>query len=273
MNRFQIALQFLEKVFPEVNDETQRKEYSDNKNPTDPPSSQIDYLKLNNYINSIEPLAYYSVLLGICDDGLPLLIDLCNHNLGSVLISGRQFTANQLLLRIMLKATILLNPPQYVQLSVITHHVNTFESDLTASHCHGILRPNIREASELVMELCALVEQRNSGRQRGPAIILAIDELNTLICEVDENIRSHFSWLLREGPFAKVWPIACISEDLYLLPEYHLDIPFRTKIQAIDYLPLYNDHSIPDRNNTYRVNRFQVNMGRENIKFSLPLNG
>lgn len=235
MNRFELALQIYEKLNPNA--------AIDGEDPQiqagyliDQAQSRLQYgaQGLAAYIQSIQPIPYYTLLLGICQDGLPLLLDLEHYQCGPLLVTGSHTNSMRAFMNSVLGSGRLINPPELVDYILITPNSSAFEKEIISASHREILHPADRSAHELVMLLSALVEQRNTGRQRGPTLILAIEDLDTLIRYMNQDVYAHFLWLLREGPFARVWPIATLHAGSRLFTDFKIESLFDTRILVSD---------------------------------------
>ncbi|HEX6305525.1 MAG TPA: hypothetical protein VFZ76_15125 [Anaerolineales bacterium] len=231
MNRFELALQIYEKLNPNAT--------IDGEDPQIQTGHLVDQAQsrvqsgargLAAYIQSIQPIPYYSLLLGICQDGLPLLLDLEHYQSGPLLVTGSHTNSMRAFMNSVLSSGRLINPPELVDYILITPDSSAFENEIIPASHREILHPADRSAHELVMHLSSLVEQRNTGRQRGPTLILAIEDLDTLIRYMNQDVYAHFLWLLREGPFARVWPIATLHAGSRLFTDFKFESLFSTRI-------------------------------------------
>ena len=267
MNRFQIVLELLHKIYPEKSSSNGTADLLKPLTEADGAAHYHFEKRIESYIDSIKPLPYFSVLLGTCRDGLPLLIDLANSDLSACLIQAPAKDARNDLLKLMLRSAVQLNPPEIIQYVIITPHIRDYEFESGFPHCLDVLHPGQREAGELVMELSALIEQRNTGRQRGPAVIFVIEELERFINLMDEEILSNFKWILREGPGARVWPIAT-SNGPARLADKKVTSFFDTRIESSEHLLAGVNHA--EGGYASNAGHFQVSFSGEIYDFSLP---
>jgi FtsK/SpoIIIE family len=186
---------------------------------------------LSTVLGSLGHLPSYSALLGLCDDGLPFLMDLSDPAPGSILITGQPGSGKTRLLAALLTSAARLNDPRSVSFCVISPQLYEVESLGRFPHCQGIAPPYERTASEMIMKLAAIAEQRRSGRELGPAIILAIDDLAYLAGEyLDYGVSVHLKWLLHYGPASMVWPVVTLRSDQFHAVDRRLLGSFSTKV-------------------------------------------
>lgn len=271
MNRFQLALQIYERLNPNAvidGEDTQvQSGYLIDQARSQPLPGARD---LAAYIRSIQPLPYYTMLLGICQDGLPLLLDLEHYQTGPVLITGSHSASMRDYMVSILTSSTLINPPNLLEYVLLTSDGVAFENNDSLAYGRAIFHPAERAAHESIMRLSALVEQRNTGRQRGRAVILAIEELDTLVRYMDDDVYAHFLWLLREGPFARVWPITTLHAGSRLFTDFKFESLFDTRIRVSSFDAASADSSF-DRSGASQPHAVhQVITGDHTISITFP---
>jgi hypothetical protein len=81
------------------------------------------------------------------------------------------------------------------------------------------------------VSLSATIEQRRHGRERGPAIVLAIDDFSEFITEgFSSDIFPHLKWLIKHGPKSHVWTFALTNTDSWNAINTSLIQSFGTRI-------------------------------------------
>lgn len=171
---------------------------------------------LDSVLARLNPIPAFSMLLGVCEDQLPLLLDLTNPTPGAILIVSDVQYGNTLLLKSVLTSACQLNAPSQVQVHALTLHKGDF------ANLHGMpqfasqISPRGRDAQLLIGDLCDLVEARQNGSGRGAAHILAIDGLDLILQQFNQRSASgdafaDFLWLLEEGPQHQIWPVVTLG--------------------------------------------------------------
>ena len=163
---------------------------------------------LETVLMSLAPLPPFSALVGICEDGLPLLLDFKNPASGSILLVGDQVLVNRPLLRSMLASAVLLNTVEEVQLYLITETGEAFAEFQEVPGALEIINPQDQAAMELIWRLACRVQQQPCRRQSRGVEELLIEDLEVLLPQLDPQGRSELDWLVEEGPQAGVWVIA-----------------------------------------------------------------
>jgi len=152
-----------------------------------------------------------SLLLGVCEDGLPLVLDLTDPSSGAFLIAGDSGFDSSALLHSILTAAHKGNRTKDVVLHLISPHAD----DLLYFHqmpnfkiSYEPHRPEIRIVLE---EMVNLVIKRQRTKERLPAHLLAIDGLDLLKQSLDAQSKLRLDWLIREGPQVGLWIFATIE--------------------------------------------------------------
>ena len=241
----------------------------------EPPRIQTNYNQLivppvqSRSLPNLGPLPRYSAIIGVCEDGLPLLFDLSNPVAGCILILGGAHTGKGQLLKSILLSAALLNPPRDVNYYIVTPHPGNYSDLAVYDHCSGIYSSYERASRELIIELAAIAEQRKSGRHMGAMIVLAIDDLYTFIKDREFEVDLHLKWLLKHGPNNGVWCIATLqTESISKLRSEHI-ISFKTRLIANSYpLALEPGNKLPPQN-PY-PDTFKTQVGSQSIQFWIP---
>jgi hypothetical protein len=230
---------------------------------------------LDRILGSLGHLPAYSVLIGMCEDGLPFLMDLRNPAPGSILITGEQGSGKTKFLISLLASAAKLNSPEQVSFCLVTPHVDEMEALAQLPHCQSMAAPYERRASEIIMTLSAIAEQRRSGRELGPAIVLAIDDLAYLAGEfLDYSVYVHLKWLLRNGPQSMIWPVVTVSAEQAYSVDRQLMNSFKTRFDgnpAASGMARQFDLTAPEPSGYYLPEpSFGVRHDNEWIRFLVP---
>jgi hypothetical protein len=226
----------------------------------------------NTQFEIFQPLPAYSTVLGICEDGLPLVLDLNDPNPGAILISGGRDTGKSQLLRSILSSACATNTVDQLYFYLITPSPGN-QSDLNNySQCYGILSSYDKATCELIVELAALVEQRKSGRLLGVKCILAIDNLYELIKHQDFDVINHLKWLYRFGASNGVWLISTLESERSNLIEPELLTEQKTRIISGSERWILTDSNsaLPMKDH---LRSYRTRIGNDWVDFWLPSSG
>lgn len=193
--------------------------------------SESPLLSLGEVLNAFGSFPPYSVMVGVCQDGLPLLLNLKDSTAGSLLIEGEPRRGKTQILKTVLASAAALNQVERVNFCAISPNPDEMAALLKFPHCQGLAAPYERQASEIILELSAIAEQRRFGRERGPAFILAIDDLGALVGEhLDYEVLIHLKWLISKGPGSEIWTIATLPGHSIATFDLQFASLFRTRI-------------------------------------------
>jgi hypothetical protein len=202
-------------------------------------------------------LTPYSIVLGICEDGLPFLLDLTNPAPGALLLAADKLSGKTRLLKSILASATYLNSPDEAAFYLVAQFPEQYTDLEQTDHCQGLHAANDKTAlGELIEELAQMVEERKHSGPYGPAIILAIDDLHTLLQNIDEQTFTRLYWLIRHGPRSRLWTFAAFSTERAEQIDERFLAAFRTRlIGKIDDRKLAAAVSGDARLNTRRLEK------------------
>ena len=231
----------------------------------------VEFSPRNTQAEIFQPLPDYSTVLGICEDGLPLVLDLNDPKPGAILILGQHQTGKARLLRSILLSACTTNSVEQLYFYLITPDPNNHFELGRLQHCYGVFSSYDKTACELIVELSALVEQRKSGRHLGVKCILAIDNLYELIKHQDFDVISHLKWLFRFGANNGIWLVSTMDTDRTNLIEQEFLSEQKTHILAGNTslrLAETNKSPVPDG----FPRSYSTKIGSQWVDFWLPAN-
>ena len=136
-------------------------------------------------------IPFGTAILGVADDGAPLLIRLPSPEVAHVLVAGTTGSGKSALLQTMIMSLALLHHRRQVQFVLIACPARSasgidpknraFEAMSDLPH---LLRPIVTQADQAVQvlnEMVHLMELRDQSRVTDPRIVIAIDELADLV--------------------------------------------------------------------------------------------
>ncbi len=175
-----------------------------------------------------------AALLGLCEDGLPLVLDLEDRSTGSLLLVSDDSFASRKHLGMILASVQSLNQPENVRIHLVTRRPDRFNG---SPHLMDILSPDDDKTYHLLSELVGLVENRltvakfsvgrsfisslsglvgfsgfaptpNQAEEQPVLHLLVIDQLELVLQQMEPGGYAFLRWLLRRGPQMGVWTIA-----------------------------------------------------------------
>jgi hypothetical protein len=167
--------------------------------------------QLSEVLEENSPIPAYSVLLGVCEDGVPLLLDLTDPYSGSYLIAADDHENNFSVLLNLLTSTYLVNNENEVNIHIITPHPEGYAEVQKTRNLKICLTPNQKETTIAIEEFGNLVLARRSSSDLLPFHILAVDGLVDLYNLLNPQIRSLLHLVIEHGPEVGVWVMATIE--------------------------------------------------------------
>ena len=199
-----------------------------------PRRETVEALELNDslryFVDQAESFAPYSVLLGKCDDGLPLTLELTNPAPGSILIAGDEGSGKTRLLKAIVKSAALLNQPDRLQINIITQKPEEFQEFTRIDSCRHILPAEDYKTAKLIETLVELTDQRQKSSPGDPSIILAVDDLAHLSSMLNYEQTARLFRLVRHGPRSRIWVITCLTANRTGEVHHRLIEGFRTRL-------------------------------------------
>lgn len=162
---------------------------------------------------SLHHLPIKTAAMGVCSDGQPLILDLCRGHSGPIVLFGDSGSGKTSALQSLALTAAAFSTPYQLQYMLICGRPDEWQPLVRAhqrsGHCRGFLPCYERQAGEAIIHLAAIAERRHDGRQRGPAIMLLLDDL-AFITRADFDVRLNLDWLFKNGPEVEIWPVASL---------------------------------------------------------------
>ena len=165
-------------------------------------------------LESYGPFPNQSLMVGICADGFPFMLDLNNPRSGSVLVVGENTHERSQIMKTMCLSASLINRPDQISIFVISNKPHQYAELSKYPNCQAIISPYERSSGELVIEIASIVEQRRSGRERGGSLMLIIDDFQSINSILNDfSVYLNLKTMVNTGPQNGVWPIISIQPD------------------------------------------------------------
>jgi hypothetical protein len=188
---------------------------------------------LSEILDQTGPLPSNSVILGVCEDGLPFLFDLTNPAPGSLLIVGDEGSGKTRLVKSVLASAMQLSKPNQLAFSIITPNPSQFQDEmLSTEFCQHFLGADETSAVKLIENMAQLAEDRRRSSTPGQMLLLIIDDLAACLQPLDDEHFRRLYWLIKHGPRSRIWILATIDpSSLAWMDERILDA-FRTRLMG-----------------------------------------
>jgi len=165
---------------------------------------------LQEVLGTEESREPYTILLGLCEDGLPLTLNLTNPAPGSVLITADQGAGKTRLIHSILDSAALINSSEQVLFNIITTDIHEYTDLAELPNCQKLVAFDSPSASDLIQELYDEAEKRRAEPVE-LVLILVIEELAGFISTISTNQFSQLMRLLKHGPRLGIWVFATLE--------------------------------------------------------------
>jgi len=166
------------------------------------------------------PLPLYTAVLGLCDDGAPLLMRLSSPDVAHVLIAGCTGSGKTALCQTMLLSLAMTHRRSQLQFVLVDPKRRAFAPFTPLPH---LLRPIVGEAAEAASALGELVQLMEMRGQNGsvsgdaersvtPRIVVVLDELADLMQVGGQALAEPLTRLAQRGREAGIHIIACTQK-------------------------------------------------------------
>jgi len=173
-----------------------------------PTPRAVDFLTL---LPEVLPLPASAVLLGLTDEGAPLLVRLASPEVAHILVAGTTGSGKSALLRTLAASVVLGHAPQMTRLLCLDPKGRAFQTLADMPH---LTRPPVVDTDEAVEALHSLVRVMEARDRRGespeavPRVIVLIDELADLVILGGAAVSELLTRLLQRGREAGIHIVA-----------------------------------------------------------------
>ena len=188
---------------------------------------------------------------------MPLLFDLEDPRPGSIIMVNDHLPSIRKLMTVIMKSLVTFSHATSVQFITLSHYPEKWLENIQVfdpqfSYCAGVSGDYENSAEDWIHYLTNISKDRLSGRNKGTAAILFIDDCE-LINKFEIQTRLNFEWLLRNGASARIWVISGLNLQNNLDPQSLLS-KYKTRIFGFF-----------DRNQSTNINKFVPNEYVKNL--------
>ena len=144
-------------------------------------------------------IPFGTAVLGLADDGAPLLVRLPSPDVAHVLVSGTTGSGKSALVQTMIASLALTHHRRQLQFVLIDPKGRAFDALADLPH---LLKPIVSqpdEACDSLAEMVRLMEVRDRTRASDPHIVIVIDELADLVQSAGPTVLDHLARLVQRG--------------------------------------------------------------------------
>jgi S-DNA-T family DNA segregation ATPase FtsK/SpoIIIE len=153
-----------------------------------------------------------TALLGLADDGAPLLINLASPEVGHVLVAGTTGSGKTALLQTLAASLVLTQRPSRLQLAVIDPKGYSFAAFRSAAQLFRPIATQPDQALTLLEALTTLLDARVTQANPKPHVVLVIDELADLVQTVGQQVIDRVGRLVQRGRSAGLHVVAATQK-------------------------------------------------------------
>ena len=168
------------------------------------PRTRAGVVKLLSLNKTLQKMPLGSFILGVDEEGAPLLLRLPSPDVAHILVAGSTGSGKTVLLRSMLLSLALRHSPRTLQLLLIDPKSRGFGPLADLPH---LVAPVITEPEAAILALAQAVQEmeaRDKARRSRPLYVVAIDELADLRMVGGKQVEQHLARLTQRGREAGV---------------------------------------------------------------------
>jgi S-DNA-T family DNA segregation ATPase FtsK/SpoIIIE len=159
----------------------------------------------------------HTALLGLDQDGVPLLLRLPSPDVAHVLIAGTTGSGKTALARSIITSLAMLNPPQALQLLLIDPKARGLMPFAALPHLLLPVLSRTEESLDALQRLAAEMEHRDRHARSTPRIVVVLDELADLVQTGGRPMESVLTRLTQRGREAGIHLVACAQKPTTLV--------------------------------------------------------
>jgi S-DNA-T family DNA segregation ATPase FtsK/SpoIIIE len=176
--------------------------------PREKPST-VKLLPLCRRLAEIPPC---TAVLGLDEEGTPLLLCLPSADVAHVLIAGRTGSGKTELARTMMASLAMYNRLGEVQLVLIDPKGRGFTPFVDLPHLLYPLVEDVEGTSEVLRRLVVEMERRDHEKVTQPQVVVFVDELADLMMVGGKEMEQLLTRLLQRGRGAGIHVVACVQK-------------------------------------------------------------
>lgn len=190
-------------------------------------ASLYDSRQIEEELRKSGALASACALIGMCEDGLPILLDFTNPAPGSLLIAGDTGSGKRQLIDSVLASVSRLSQPGQVKITMISQETEEIQVRVSQEDQENFAL-DARSLAGMIRSYAEEIEQRKSKILDDQVQLFVINDLLHLVAMMDTEILSLFNKIIKHGPRYRLWTIAVLNSCDILALEQRILEAFRT---------------------------------------------
>jgi len=159
-----------------------------------------------------KPVPPATAILGLADDGAPLMIRLPSPDVAHILVSGTTGSGKTVLLQTMIASLAMFNRPRDLALVLVDPKAHAFRVFSRLPHLARPVVTDIQETIETLYSLVRLMERRGVKSTGDPTVILLIDELADILLVGGKPVELALTRLTQRGREAGIHIVAATQK-------------------------------------------------------------
>lgn len=176
------------------------------------PRAQPEPVRLIPLCERLSRVPAHTCLLGVEDNGSPLLLRLTAPDVTHVLIAGTTGSGKTALARVLLTSLTMYNRQSEVQLTLIDPKGRGFGPLANLPHVLGDTLVTPQAIESRLRWLVQEMERRDRNSENRPVLVVAIDELADLLQTGSKAIEKILTRLVQRGREAGIHVVACTQK-------------------------------------------------------------
>jgi hypothetical protein len=169
-------------------------------------TAESSYIQVDPYDNQPP----HTILIGICDDDIPLTLSLDNPAPGALLLIGDTGAGKTRLARSILTSAMQMNTPEQVVYSILASDIHEYTDLAEYDNCRSLFALRDPALLDLIDQLYEEGEKRRSQPDK-QAVLLVIDDLSKFVQRLNIDRLTKLVHLIKHGPRLRIWIAAALS--------------------------------------------------------------
>ncbi len=168
------------------------------------PRSDPEILLLRHLLRRLPDVPAFSCVVGVDQDGFPLVVRLSSPDVSHLLILGRTGSGKTALMRAVLASLAYLNPPHNLQMILIDPKGRSFRNFAGLKH---LAVPIISRLDQVETVLDLVVKKMEERERKGvvlPRLVIGIDELADVSKYGGKNVQAYIERISQRGRSAGI---------------------------------------------------------------------
>ena len=188
--------------------------------------SAVEENTVSSILRQLHPRVSKAVLVGRSQDGLPVMVEFSDLEIGAILIGCEAGCGKTHQLQVMVDSALETNAPHELQIFVLTLNPQEWDRlnqhSYTKNYLYGIHAWYDPRAEVMIQSLTELAEARREGGHKGPAVLFVMDDLN-FVEDLSLEAQVNLNWLLAYGAQSDVWCVSTLNAALVPSYRYWVD--------------------------------------------------